>query len=265
VRDSPPLRVVSLCPSITETVAALGAWDSLVGRTRYCVHPADRVGDVEEVGGTKGPKIDRIRELEPDLVLLNEEENRKEDAEALTALGLRVESFLPSDVPTTAAYIQRLGELLGKSSEGAALAAELLGLHRDLQEEAEADSHPDDRPSCVYLIWRKPWMAAGRSTFISALLEAGGMANSVSSGERYPELTAGELAALDPEVVLLSSEPFPFAQKHRDELASATGLPASRFTLVDGELLSWHGVRTLAGLRYAKELAQGLRQQGPAL
>ena len=261
MRDSPldpPGRVVSLCPSITETVAALGAWDCLVGRTRFCVHPADRVGSVADVGGTKAPKLDKILAIEPDLVLFNEEENRKEDAEALKASGIRVASFFPSDVPTTAAYIRRLGALLGKPAEGAALAEELLELRRAIAQELAVESADETRPSCVYLIWRNPWMAAGSGTFISSLIEAGGLLNAVDSEEPYPALSASDIFALDPSVVLLSSEPFPFAEKHRRELASATGLPASRFVLVDGELLSWHGVRTLAGLRYARSLAQQL-------
>lgn len=246
-----PQRLVSLCPSITETLHALGVWSAVVGRTQYCVHPEGLVEAVPHVGGTKQPDLDRILSLAPDLVLLNEEENRREDAEALQAAGVPVASYFPRDLVETAAYLEALGRDVGAPEEGARLAARL----------SEALAAP--RPKLnglrhVYLIWRKPWMAVGPDTFISRLLAAAGFENLLGEGERYPELTAEDLAALDPDVVLLSSEPYPFAARHRQELSQATGLPEERLVLVDGQLLSWHGVRTLAGLAHARELAERL-------
>ena len=264
--DRPAQRIVSLCPSITETVDALGAWDRLVGRTRYCVHPADRVGQVTDVGGTKAPKIEEIVELKPDLVLLNEEENRIEDAQLLTAAGLRVESFLPRDLPTTAEYIQRLGVLLSCEEEAQTLTRQL--------EEAvslfDRERDPEWSPSFLYLIWRKPWMGVRSGTFISSMLEQGSFRNLLTpvrsgagapseDGGDYPELTGDDMRRLDPSFVFLSSEPFPFKEDHISELVESTGLSRDRFVLVDGELLSWHGVRTIAGLGYVRQLTSELK------
>ncbi|MHC4378739.1 MAG: helical backbone metal receptor, partial [Planctomycetota bacterium] len=136
----------------------------------------------------------------------------------------------------------------GSAERGAELSAEL---RAELQRTTPAGS----APRVVYLIWRKPWMSVNGNTFISSLLAAAGLANALADdGERYPTLEAKALVALDPARVLLSSEPFPFADKHRDELVAATGWDPERFVFVDGERLSWHGTRALAGLRYAREL-----------
>lgn len=236
------MRVVSLCPSITETLHALGAWDDLVGRTRYCVHPRERVGDVVHVRGTKNPDVAAIVALEPDLVLMNREENRKEDVEALRAAGLDVHVSFPVTLDDTEAYLEELGELVGRPSEGRRLRAELA------RERGRAAATLD----AAYLIWRDPWMVAGSETFIAELLAEAGI-RLQAPGPRYPEVDAGYLAGCG--ALLLSSEPFDFGAVHRDELVWATGLSPERVLLCDGELLSWHGSRTAAGLRYARELA----------
>lgn len=242
------MRVVSLCPSLTETVADLGASSALVGCTKFCVHPADLVERLPKVGGTKDPRIERVLELEPDLVLLNEEENRRQDAEALTAAGVECHVSFPKRVEHVPELIEDLGRRLDARERGLELAAEL-------RAEIDKPMPAGPGPRVVYLIWRKPWMSVNGSTFISNLLRAGGVENALADhGERYPNLEAADLLALAPDRVLLSSEPFPFADKHRDELVAATGWDAERFVFVDGERLSWHGTRCLAGLRYAREL-----------
>ena len=259
-------RVVSLCPSITETVAALGAWERLVGRTRYCIHPADRVAQKTDVGGTKAPNIQKIIELKPDLILLNEEENRLEDAQLLAQAGLRVESFLPRDLASTASYIQRLGLVLHCQQQ----AEILLGQLDEASSALTMDRDEDWSPGFIYLIWRKPWMGVRSGTFISSMLEQGGFRNLLQAlraeqpqeakdGKDYPVLTGEDIKRFDPTFVFLSSEPFPFKQEHIDELAESTGLRTNRFVLVDGELLSWHGVRTIAGLNYVRQLTKQLR------
>ena len=246
-----PQRIVSLCPSITETLHALGAWPALVGRTRYCVHPEGLVDSIPQVGGTKRPDLSRIIALRPDLVLCNEEENRREDALALEQSGVRVVSYFPRDLRGTVEYIEALGRDVGRPLEGARLAAEL-------ETEIAREGRGGDSLRYAYLIWRKPWMAVGRDTFISRLLEAAGFQNALLGSDRYPSLTSDELRDLNADVVFLSSEPFPFTEQHSVELAEATGMPAERFLPVDGQLLSWHGSRTVVGLRYARELALGL-------
>jgi len=242
------MRIVSLCPSLTELVFDLGRGDELVGITDYCVHPADRVGAIEKVGGTKTPRIERIVALAPDLVLLNEEENRREDAEALARAGIRCHASFPRDVQGTADMVRSIGEALARPAEAGAIA-------RDIETRAarvRIDAQEKREVSFAYLIWRKPWMAVNRDTFAHALLaQAGGRNVFADLPDRYPEITVEDLARAAPDLVLLGSEPFPFEEKHADELAEATRLPRERFALADGEYLSWHGSRTPAGIDYA--------------
>ena len=245
------MRIVSLCPSLTELVFDLGLGDELVGITKYCVHPADRVGAIEQVGGTKNPDVERIVELAPAIVLLNEEENRLEDAEALQATGVPCHVSFPRDVAATAEMVRSIGAELGRGPEAERIA-------RDIEERSERVRRAaQDRPPVrfAYLIWRKPWMAVNADTFAHDLLaQAGGVNVFAAKPERYPEVALDELRAANPELVLLCTEPFPFEAKHVDELAAETGLPRERFRVADGEYLSWHGSRTPDGIDYADGL-----------
>jgi ABC-type Fe3+-hydroxamate transport system substrate-binding protein len=245
------MRLVSLCPSLTELVFDLGRGDDLVGRTKFCVHPTGRVERVESVGGTKNPKIARIVELAPDLVLLNEEENRREDAEALLAAGVRCHVSFPRDVGETAQMVRDIGAVLERPAEAERIAADIERRAARVRERAR--QAPAVR--YAYLIWRNPWMVAGGDTFVTAMLALPGGVNVFAAHpERYPTVTPQDLAVADPDVVLLSSEPFPFKEKHADELAVATGLPRERMQLVDGEYLTWHGSRTPDGVDYAERV-----------
>jgi len=248
------MRVVSLCPSLTELVFDLGRGDTLVGRTKFCVHPADAVAAIPSVGGTKDPKIDRVVALAPDLVLLNEEENRREDAEALRAAGIACHVSFPKTVPETAAMVRDIAAALDAPAAGERIAADI-----ETRLARVRARHAGENPvRWAYLIWRRPWMTVSGDTFVSALLaEAGGANVFAEHASRYPEIEPSDLKAADPAVVLMSSEPFPFAERHADELAAASGLPRDRFRLVDGELLSWHGSRTARGIDYAAELLHG--------
>lgn len=250
------MRLVSLCPSLTELVFDLGRGDDLVGRTKFCVHPAGRVDHVESVGGTKNPKIGRIVELAPDLVLLNEEENRREDAEALASAGIRCHVSFPHDVDETAHMIRAIGAALVRPAEADRIAADIE--QRAIRVRKRARGAPPVR--YAYLIWRNPWMVAGSDTFVAAMLAlAGGVNVFANRPDRYPTVTPDQLADADPDVVLLSSEPFPFKDKHAEELATATGLPRQRMQLVDGEYLTWHGSRTPAGIDYAERVIADAR------
>lgn len=249
------MRIVSLCPSLTELVFDLGLEDQLVGRTKFCVHPEGRVEAIEKVGGTKNPKIDRIVELAPDLVLLNEEENRVEDAEALAAAGLRCHTSMPVSVADTAEMVRSIGRAVDRPAEAEAIAADIE--RRAARVRAAARGRPV--VTYVYLIWREPIMTVNDDTFVAALLGlAGGVNVFGDAEERYPTITAGRLTAAEPNGILLSTEPFPFDEKYRDELVEATGLPVERFHIVDGELLSWHGSRTPAGIDYAERVIERL-------
>ena len=251
------MHVVSLCPSLTELVFDLGRGDALVGITEYCVHPADKVGAVEKVGGTKTPDVERIVALEPDLVLMNAEENRIEDAERLRAAGLVCHASMPRDTAETAAMVRSIAAALGREADGERIARAIEDATRAVR------AHAAGRPPVpwAYLIWRKPWMSVSDDTFAAALLnQAGGRNVFADAPARYPTLEPAELAARDPRLVLLCTEPFPFREQHADELAALTGLPRERFALADGEYLSWHGSRTPAGIEYAASLIdQGRR------
>ncbi|MBK7875335.1 MAG: ABC transporter substrate-binding protein [Planctomycetes bacterium] len=245
------MRLVSLCPSLTELVFDLGRGPDLVGITEWCVHPAEGVAKVEKVGGTKNPKVARIVELDPDLVLMNDEENRREDADALVAAGVRILSSLPRDCAGTAEMVRSIGDALERPHEAEQIAREIE--QRSARVVANAKGRKPMR--FAYLIWRKPWMAASGDTFASALLaQAGGENVFASRGERYPEITPEELARAAPDRVFLCTEPFPFEAKHVEELAQLTHLPPDRFVIADGEYLSWHGSRTPAGIDYAERL-----------
>jgi ABC-type Fe3+-hydroxamate transport system substrate-binding protein len=241
---------------LTELVFDLGLGHELVGRTKFCVHPADRVETIEKVGGTKNPKLDRIRALAPDIVLLNEEENRREDAEALDAAGIRCHVSFPRTALETAAMVRSIAAAVDASEAGERIA-------RDIETRHHRVVHAADRRDPVrfaYLIWREPWMAVNADTFVSALLtDAGGQNAFAFQAARYPTITPEELGAADPDVVLLSTEPFPFKPSHADELSKLSGLPRERFQIVDGEMLSWHGSRTPAGIDYAERVIMSFR------
>ena len=252
------MRIVSLCPSLTELVFDLGRGDDLVGVTKFCIHPADGVSTVEKVGGTKNPKVNRIIELEPDLILLNEEENRFEDAEALRAAGIACHTSFPRTVAETAAMVRSIGFAIDASAGAERIALDIET--REQRVRSAAAGRPPVR--FAYLIWREPIMVAGTGTFVDALLGlAGGENMFPDSAERYPTVTATELADANPAAALLSSEPFPFQERHADELSGLTGLPREAFHLVDGELLSWHGSRTPLGIDYAESVIEQIRQE----
>ncbi|MHB8604624.1 MAG: helical backbone metal receptor [Thermoplasmatota archaeon] len=233
------MRIVSLVPSHTETLFALGAGEDVVGVTRFCVHPEEARATKTIVGGTKDPDIERIATLAPDLVVANREENREVDVGALRARGLRVELLDVPSVDAVAPTIRALGDLVRR--DGAPLAR--------VVEEALAAAN-DARPAPVPAfapIWRAPWMTVGRDTYASSVLAAVGFGNVAAPLTRYPSLEPAAAVALGASVALLPSEPYPFAEKHVGELVAA-GFARERVLLIDGEALTWYGVRTAEGL-----------------
>jgi ABC-type Fe3+-hydroxamate transport system substrate-binding protein len=246
-----PQRIVSLVPSTTETLFSLGASERVVGVTRFCVHPNEARERARVVGGTKNPRIETIFSLEPDLVLVNQEENRKEDVERLRER-VPVHVFFPGSVEDAATDIRRLGELIGVPEAGLDLAREV---ERAL---AALRAVEWKKTRYLYFIWRRPYMVAGPGTFLDAFLAEGGLVNAAPKNRgRYPEMGNEEIARAGADVLLLGSEPFPFAEDHRAELRSNLGRDA-RVLLVDGELLSWHGARLRQGLPYLSSLAEML-------
>lgn len=233
------MRIISTVPSQTELLADLGLEKEVVGITKFCVHPESWFRSKTRIGGTKNLNIEKIISLKPDLVIANKEENVKEQIEALA----EVAEIHVSEVKTiedNLELIMTIGTLTGKRMTA-------LRLRQELSEVMDALSYNTTR-SAAYLIWRDPWMTVGNETFIHNLMQKCGLQNIFSLESRYPETTLLELRHLNPEVVLLSSEPFPFKQKHLEELQ--THLPDSKICLVDGEAFSWYGTRLLRKSNY---------------
>ena len=230
-----PRRIVSLVPSLTELVWWLGAGERLVGRTRFCVEPAGQIERVATVGGTKDPNVAAIAGLAPDLVIANREENRKEDIEALQAAGFDVLLTDPCTVAEAAETIREIGVLLEVENAAAALADELAAL---------AQNAPPPEVRVFVPIWRMPLMGLGAATFGDDVLRCAGAANVLAEHSRYPEVSADEIAALQPDLVLLPDEPFRFTERHVPEFSGIA--PAK---VIDGQLLFWYGPRTAAAIR----------------
>ena len=247
----PSRRLVSLCPSITESLVALGLEGLLVGVTRYCIRPSEALAAVARVGGTKNPDLARIRELGPDLVLCNAEENRREDVEALAA-EFAVDLSHPRRAADVPALLRRWGTAGGRPAEGEALAAQIEeGI---LAAEAVAGA-PGEGFRFVYLVWRDPWMAAGEETYPADLARLAGGVPALPAGKGdWVKVTAAELASARPDVVLLPDEPYPFGEAHVEEVRAL--LPGAHVLGVPGEDWCWHGVGTLRGLAAASALRQ---------
>jgi ABC-type Fe3+-hydroxamate transport system substrate-binding protein len=231
--------VVSLVPSITEYLADLGLGHRLVGITKFCIHPGHVYRNTTRVGGTKNFDVEKILALKPGLVIANKEENDRLRTEAIMQ-HVPVWVSNVSTIEDALDMMEQLGHLLACEVEATRLCRELRTGIDALYSIPEAPV----RPTAAYLIWRKPYMTAGTDTFISHMLEVIGVQNAVAKwgqrGTRYPEITAEELVELRPQWVLLSSEPYPFAERHITEIEQ---LGIKRVTVVDGEAFSWYGSR----------------------
>jgi ABC-type Fe3+-hydroxamate transport system substrate-binding protein len=255
----PPRRIVSLIPSVTETLCRLGLADALVGVTAYCVEPRDVVRGKTRIGGEKDPDLAAIRALGPDLVVANIEENVREHIETLRAWQIPVWVTYPRTVAEGLAMIRELGEVTGTEATAEAMLAELEPLYARVRVAAGA------RPPVpvFYPIWRSPWMTIGRDTYIHDMLAVCGAANVFGDRpERYPTVTLAEMAARRPEVIVLPDEPFRFRRAHLADFAAYTDVPAvreGRIHLVDGKPFSWHGPRIGEALRTLPALFEARR------
>lgn len=236
-----PRRIVSLVPSQTELLADLGLEAEVIGITKFCIHPETWYRNKTRVGGTKDFKPDLIRSLQPDLIIANKEEN---DRAMLESLMNDIPVWISDvhDLPSALSMMHEVGRLCNRMHEAAKLSAlvaasfDTLGAHIALKKTAQ--------PTCIYYIWKDPWLCAGSDTFISDMLRRCGL-KVVPDQVRYPEMSPSDLLPDAPELILLSSEPFPFRQEHMEDLQRL--LPHSRVLLVDGEYFSWYGSR----LKYA--------------
>ena len=246
----PPERVVSLCPSITETIVAIGGLRRLAGVTRYCTRPSGMLWGLPRVGGTKSPDLDRIRDLKPDLVFANSEENRREDVQALRDAGIEVDVTLPKTVAEVPDTIRRWGRILGTSEEADPLAARI--------EQAAAQLCAVRRNGSfryAYWIWKDPWMTVSNDTYVANLLSLVGGQNVYGEEPvRYPTTTPSEALARSAQVQIFASEPYPFSEEKHGELTGKLFGTAGHRVFVDGDDYCWHGVRTLEGLRAVESL-----------
>ncbi|NPT58515.1 cobalamin-binding protein [Paraburkholderia elongata] len=244
-------RIVSLVPSITELLFALGLDSQIVGRTGFCVHPRDKVRQVRKVGGTKAVNIDAIRALRPTHLIVNIDENERDTVEQLRAFVPHIVVTHPQTPQDNLSLYSLLGAIFDRAQEAQRLSEALEArLH-----EAATQAFP--RQNVLYLIWREPWMTVARDTYIAAMLRLvnwqtlPAVEGGVVGAARYPTFDfdhAPWLAGVDR--ILLSSEPYRFTQAHCDALKRDPRLAGKRIELIDGELVSWYGVRAIDGIAY---------------
>lgn len=241
---STPKRLISLVPSQTELLVDLGLEENILGITKFCVHPK-RLRKIKKiVGGTKSVHLDRIQALKPDIILCNKEENTKEMVAALEAIAPVHVSDI-SNLQEALELMLQYGEIFQKQNPAEILVHNIQQKLEDLKQK-----NKEKRPKKVaYLIWKDPLMAAGKGTFIDELLQLNQLDN-VFSKTRYPETSLEELSQKKPDVLMLSSEPFPFSEKHI-EMFSGLG---TEIKLVDGEFFSWYGSRLEKAMEYFEKL-----------
>jgi len=243
------MRIVSLVPSLTELVCALGLADCLVGRTGFCVHPREAVRGIPKVGGTKTVKLEAVRALAPTHVVLNVDENRRETAEALAEFVPHLVVTHPLGPLDNLALYRQFGEAFECPGQAQALCERF----QDAYDAARRQ--PRDTRKVLYLIWKDPWMTVSRDTYISRTLALFGLHTVPErSADRYPSL--GDIAASGADLILLSTEPYRFRARHRDEIQALTGRPT---LLVNGEMTSWYGPRAIAGLEYLARFVANAR------
>ena len=256
-REHPPAgpapRIVSLVPSITELLFDLGLGPFVAGRTTFCVHPRAAVEPVPRVGGTKTVRIDRLRRLDPTHVIVNVDENRKEDVEAIESFAPHVIVTHPLEPADNPGLYRLLGSIFGREEAAERLATAFAG---ELAEVNEAAARLPPR-RVLYLIWKEPWMTVSRDTYISRTLALVNWETAAHDpGVRYPEVVLDEALFADIDVVLLSSEPYPFKPEHAALVRAAPGGARAPIALIDAEMVSWYGSRAIRGLDYLAELAR---------
>jgi ABC-type Fe3+-hydroxamate transport system substrate-binding protein len=250
VLRQPPQRIVSLVPSQTELMFDLGLGEKVVGVTKFCVHPKAQVKAITKVGGTKDFKLSLIEQLKPDLIIGNKEENDQALIEAL-------EQEFPvwmSDIYTlqdALNMISGIGQVTGATDKAEAMVKEI---HQNF-----ASLPPAFPPiSTAYFIWRKPYMAVGGDNFIDHMLQCCGFDNVFKQLPRYPELNKDAIQAANPKLILLSSEPYPFKEKHLTEFQAIC--PEAQIKIVDGEMFSWYGSRLILTAPYLQQLVKEVTQ-----
>lgn len=252
--DSPPRRIVSLVPSQTELLAHLDLTEEVVGITRFCERPEHWRSEKTLVGGTKQVNIDVVRDLAPDFILANHEENTAEDVEALDEIAPVFVTEVTT-VEEALEMIRTVGTLTDTSDHTSTLVGNII---------SRFDALPHFAPlRAAYLIWREPYMTVGKDTFIHDVMQWGGLKNVYGDQTRYPEVTIAELAEQDLDVLLCASEPFPFHKKDKFTADLREALPDTSVATVDGQPFSWYGPRLLDTPSYLTTLREHLPTPAP--
>ncbi len=240
-----PSRIISLVPSQTELLHDLGLDSEVVGLTKFCVHPDHWRKTKSVVGGTKKFRFDTIDGLKPDLIIANKEENYEEGIRELAG---KYPVWISDiyDLNDARDMITSISSIVGREKKG-----------REILDKIQEDFSVKVEPigTALYFIWNEPYMAAGTDTFINDMMYRAGFFNVLPKGSRYPELTSEEITKLDPDYIFLSSEPYPFKEKHLQELQNIC--PNSKVMLVDGEIFSWYGSRLLKAHEYFETIKEG--------
>ena len=237
-------RIVSLVPSQTELLSYLGLEEEIVGITKFCIHPDKWFRNKIRVGGTKNINLKIISQLSPDLIIANKEENVKEQIESLA----RKYDVWITDVNNLPEAIKMVNDI-GKLTERAEAASTLaLQIKTEFDKLKLITSKPGRLKSAAYFIWKDPYMVAGSDTFINDMMHYCGLENIFSTLKRYPQITLEEIADKNCDLILLSSEPYPFKEKHKEEIQKQ--FPKIKIELVDGEMFSWYGNRLLKSVDY---------------
>nr|WP_068890239.1 helical backbone metal receptor [Pedobacter panaciterrae] len=247
----PPKRIISLVPSQTELLFELGLDQEIIGLTKFCIHPIEKFAERTKIGGTKKLNIQLIRDLKPDLIIGNKEENEQSQIEEL----MEDYPVWMSDICTledARKTIAQIGELVDREPEAAYLNHLISAGFNDLQTLAVQNGI---NKKVAYLIWKKPYMFAGRDTFIDNILALNGLSNVIKE-RRYPKIELNELAQLKPDLIFLSSEPYPFKEEHLEEIRAI--IPEAKVMLVDGEMFSWYGSRLVKAVQYLFQLQKEL-------
>ncbi|MCS7188300.1 MAG: helical backbone metal receptor [Bacteroidia bacterium] len=242
-------RIISLCPSQTETLFALGVGERIVGRTRYCIHPKGQIDSLPVVGGTKKVDVEMVQTLQPDLIIAQMEENSREDVERLSGIApvyvTKVESY-----EEALESIHRLGDITGKPTEAKYLVSEIEAAFAPLKNLAKPKR-------VLYLTWRKPYIAAGKATYIDSIITLLGWINEAHFlPGRYP--TIEDPSLVSPEIVLLCDEPYPFKEKHIPEIQILW--PRAEIYCVRGDYFCWYGSRMKEAAPYLKELVERINK-----
>jgi len=245
-----PKRIISLVPSQTELLYDLGLRDEVIGITKFCIHPYEWFITKTRVGGTKNLNFDKIKQLQPDLIIANKEENEQSQIEELSKLY----NVWLSDITVlkdALEMIVAIGALVNRNEEA-------INIKLQIEYNFQILNSKSQILNVAYFIWQNPFMVAGQNTFINDMLNRCGFNNVFASPElsRYPEVTEEQIKLANPDVIFLSSEPFPFKNKHIQESKSLC--PEAKIIIVDGELFSWYGSRLLQTPAYFTKLIQSL-------